>query len=210
MAFHLLYVIPLTNYEWLNPAYWSLAFEFVFYIIVGLTFGFLIKRRIEWTILLAAVLFGLCYLEQTHMHERVLEFLTGILLMRHIVGNEAERPSIKAWIIVTIAVLFWFGGPTRGVSVTLGTAAILYFQTHEFGRWAYFIGAMSYSLYLTHAYIGERVVALGLRYGDSTLLELAWLAISFAVSIAVALIFVYFIEGPATRALTCSPSSLQS
>ena len=38
IGFHLLYLIPLTGYEWLGPNYWSLTYEFVFYIIVGLTF----------------------------------------------------------------------------------------------------------------------------------------------------------------------------
>ena len=32
---HILYVIPLTEYSWVNVVYWSLAYEFVFYLVIG-------------------------------------------------------------------------------------------------------------------------------------------------------------------------------
>src|SRR6185369_10561381 len=32
LASHLFYAVPLTHYTWISEAYWSLAYEFVFYI----------------------------------------------------------------------------------------------------------------------------------------------------------------------------------
>ena len=67
---HLFYVVPLTSHTWLSPVYWSLAYEFVFYIIVGLTFASLIRREIEWTILTAAFISVIGFLAQSKLAPR--------------------------------------------------------------------------------------------------------------------------------------------
>ena len=59
LASHLLYLVPLTNYDWLLPVYWSLAYEFVFYVTVGLTFSYLIGRSVAVTVALALGALGL-------------------------------------------------------------------------------------------------------------------------------------------------------
>src|SRR6266568_3937548 len=61
IASHVLYAIPLTQYTWLSQAYWSLAYEFVFYIVAGLTFASLIEWPVEWTVLLAALIAAALY-----------------------------------------------------------------------------------------------------------------------------------------------------
>ena len=35
---HALYLVPFTNQEWINPAYWTLAVEFQFYLAIGLLY----------------------------------------------------------------------------------------------------------------------------------------------------------------------------
>src|SRR5262249_15917864 len=50
ILFHFFYFIPLTQYEWLSPVYWTLAYEFVFYVIIGLLYGLLFSRHIAWTL----------------------------------------------------------------------------------------------------------------------------------------------------------------
>jgi peptidoglycan/LPS O-acetylase OafA/YrhL len=35
---HLLYLVPFTNYEWVNGVYWTLAIEFQFYLFIGALF----------------------------------------------------------------------------------------------------------------------------------------------------------------------------
>src|SRR5260370_32716067 len=41
---HFLYVIPLTHYSWLNIVYWTLAYEFVFYILAAFLWPLLAGR----------------------------------------------------------------------------------------------------------------------------------------------------------------------
>jgi len=199
IAFHLFYVIPLTSYSWLNPAYWSLAYEFVFYIIVGLTFSTLVNRKIEFTIFVIAVVAAVCFYLKNTFDVRVLEFAVGILIMRFVV-DKAERTRIAAWIIACLILVFWAGGLMIGSAVLLAAVAILFFREVQFGQWAIFIGGISYSLYLTHVVIGGRVINFGRRFGEGTLYEIALVAAALCVSILFAVLFARWIEGPATRA----------
>ncbi len=42
LIYHILYIIPFTEFEWYNEIYWTLAIEFQFYILLGLFFTFII------------------------------------------------------------------------------------------------------------------------------------------------------------------------
>ncbi len=35
---HILYIIPFTSYGWLQPVYWTLGVEFIFYLLIGVLF----------------------------------------------------------------------------------------------------------------------------------------------------------------------------
>ena len=157
IAFHLFYAIPLTTYSWLNPVYWSLAYEFVFYIIVGLTFSCLIGREIEFTILAGAIVAAISFYVFSEFDVRPLEFVVGIVLMRLVV-NKTQRLRIGVWFSACLAVVFWTGGLMIGGAVLLAAGAIFFLCEVQFGQWAYFLGSISYSLFLTHASIGGRVV----------------------------------------------------
>ena len=54
IAAHLFYLVPLTSQTWLSPVYWSLAYEFAFYILVGILFVPLMSRPVTWTAGMAA------------------------------------------------------------------------------------------------------------------------------------------------------------
>ena len=79
VASHLLYTIPLTHYPWISAAYWSLAYEFVFYIVAGLTFASLIERSVEWTVLMAALIVVALYPVEGAFDVCIVEFLVGML-----------------------------------------------------------------------------------------------------------------------------------
>jgi peptidoglycan/LPS O-acetylase OafA/YrhL len=199
IAFHLFYAIPLTTYSWMNPVYWSLAYEFVFYIIVGISFSCLINREIEFTILAAALIAAISFYMFSQFDVRILEFVVGILIMRLVV-NKAQHLKIGVSIAACLAVVFWTGGLMIGGAVLLAAGAIAFFREVRCGQWAYFIGNISYSLYLTHAIIGGRVINLGRRFGEGALYELFLIAAALSVSILFSILFARLIEGPATRA----------
>jgi peptidoglycan/LPS O-acetylase OafA/YrhL len=199
IAFHLFYMIPLTSYPWLSPVYWSLAYEFVFYILVGLTFSYLIDRKIEFTILAVAAVSAVCFYMQSQFDVRPLEFAVGILLMR-IVVDRTQRMNIGTWIAICLAIIFWIGGLKIGGAVFLAAAAIIFLRDVKYGRWAFVLGSISYSLYLTHVVIGGRVINLGRRLGEGPVYDVVLIVAALCVSIIFAFVFARWIEGPATSA----------
>ena len=199
IAFHLFYAIPLTSYSWINPVYWSLAYEFVFYIAAGLLFSSLIARPIEVTVLTIAAFAAAYFFMELSIDVRVLEFGVGVLLMRFSV-DVAQCVRIGLWIGACLALIFWFGALMTGVVVLLTSSAILFLREIQCGKLAFFVGGISYSLFLTHVAIGGRVVNLGRRFGEGAMYDIVVIAIALAISILFAVLFARFIEGPALRA----------
>ena len=191
LAAHLFYLIPLTSYQWLQPVYGSLAYEFVFYIVVGLTFAFLIGRHIAFTFALGVgaviIMFGI----RGSLDEWVPEFLVGALLMRFCIDR---KKSILFWLALALAISFASGGLARGAVTLLTVCAVYFFRTVEFGRPALFFGAISYSLYLLHDIVGTRVTNLGLRFGSGPAYETALVIFSILVSVAAATAFWWAVD----------------
>ncbi len=48
IAAHILYLVPLTSHSWILPVYWTLAYEFVFYISVAFLFPLIGRRQVNW------------------------------------------------------------------------------------------------------------------------------------------------------------------
>ena len=198
ITFHMFYAIPLTDYSWINPVYWSLAYEFVFYIAVGLLFSSLINRPIELTVISIAVFVAIFFYLETKFDVRTIEFGAGVLIMRFSIDVE-QRVRAGLWIGASLALIFWFGGLMIGVVVLLAASAILFLREVHCGWLAFFVGGMSYSLFLTHVPIGGRVVNLGRRFGEGAVYDIVLIIVALAISGLFALLFARFVEGPALR-----------
>jgi peptidoglycan/LPS O-acetylase OafA/YrhL len=199
LASHLFYVVPLTSYQWLSPVYWSLAYEFVFYIMVGLTFSYLIEREVALTVALAAGVLGLKFVAYNMVDVRIVEFLVGVLVMRA-VASDAKKFQTTAWLLASLALAFFLGGIATGIVVSIGACSILFFRSVEFGRLAIFLGSMSYSLYLVHVPIGGRVVNLGQRFGEGSFYEFVIVALALLASLVAAMLLHRFVEVPTLKA----------
>jgi peptidoglycan/LPS O-acetylase OafA/YrhL len=206
VGFHLFYLIPLTSYEWLSPPYWSLAYELVFYTVVGLTVSIFIARRAELTAVLIAVVaavvselqgrFGLDGL----LTARVLEFGVGILLMRVIVDGPGRFVVNATLLAVYIVATGWLGGWALGITVGVAAVTIFAFREAVLGRWAYVVGGCSYSLYLTHTSIGGWVVNLAKGWaGGSEAGAVVTILLALAVSFSFAMLFAWCVETPSRR-----------
>ena len=197
-AAHIAYLIPFTSYQWYQPVYWTLAYEFAFYILIGLTFPWICRPKalVVWC---AATLANIALVMADLLDERTLLFIVGIAVYRSIaIRSETllgpvvvalativiamKQPAIAIIGAATAGALFW------GRSVRLDGLS---------GRLLGGLGAMSYSLYLTHIPIGGRVVNLGRRFVDGSGFEFVLSLCALALSLAIAYAFLLLVERPA-------------
>jgi peptidoglycan/LPS O-acetylase OafA/YrhL len=201
VAYHLFYAIPLTDEHWLNTVYWTLAYEFVFYLIVGVVFETLIRRNVLYTLAFAAMVIAVRYWIIGYWDFRaplVILFLPGVLAMRYMVGLDS-RASFITWTVACCLLLSWLR-PWSGLAAAATVSIILLTRGRSYPRALMMLGAMSYSLYLTHTVIGSRVINLGKRFGEGLPTHLALFLLALAVSIGFAALFALVFERPAARA----------
>lgn len=195
---HFFYLIPLTDHPWLVIVYWTLAFEFAFYVSMGLLWPLLSRRHLIFTAVLAA---GIQAIDSTFCSDSsgiALLFFLGICCARRLFRLDAPWLSLVAS-VSTVAALFWLTPPAIAI-VALLTAALIAFVDIPRMRVLAFLGAISYSLYLLHVLIGGRVVNIGRRFIDGSLQELLLSLVALGASLLAAALFWKYIEEPARRA----------
>ena len=199
VASHLLYAVPLTHYTWISEAYWSLAYEFVFYIIAGLTFASLIEWSVEWTVLLAAATMGALYPVEGAFDVCIVEFLAGVIVMRIVTGT-GDPARLWFWLAASIATAYGIAGLWVAGAIATTAAAILFLRQQEFGRWALAMGSMSYSLYLTHTSFGVLVMQAGKNLDIGLPYQILLMTVALAVTVAFAFVFAQIVERPSIQA----------
>lgn len=195
---HFLYLVPLTDYSWLNVVYWTLAYEFVFYILVGLLWPVLSQRSLLYTALLVALLQAFESSRPGNSPGAALLFFVGICCVRRVLKLDPVWLSWSA-IAIAIAALYWLIDPAVAI-VALVTAFLIILVDIPRIRVLGILGAISYSLYLLHVLIGGRVVNIGRRFIEGPVQEFLLSAAALAVSLIAAFIFWKLVEEPAKRA----------
>lgn len=198
IAAHLLYMIPFTSYHWIGGVYWSLAYEFAFYITAGLLFSVVWNRHLLFTAALSGLVF-LAGFGLTHAWDaRLLLFLFGIAAVRYYVGRD-RLWLFAACIAANAGIIVLIGSPLSALAGLI-TALMVVFVKIPAWRPLTALGAISYSLYLIHGPIGGRVVNLGGRFIHGQLQEFALSLVALAISLICAWVFYRAIEVASTRA----------
>lgn len=199
MAAHISYVIPLTDYDWLQVIYWTLAYEFVFYIAAGALFWIIgSSRTIRWLACLGALI-AVCIMG--FLPPLSLLFVFGITVFRHIFLKTHWLISVIS-VAATVLTMLLLNYPFQAAAGVIAALAILGTARASFlGRiWSPFflLGALFYSLYLVHVPIGARFVNLFRRFTpDTAFADLCLSLGGLALSLAVAFLFWRWIERPA-------------
>lgn len=196
LASHVFYFIPFTKYSWLQPIYWTLFYEFCFYVTVGMTYPLIaasspiIVAALIATTAAASMLFPGINL--------ALLFVTGLIGFRYFIGRD-EGVTFIVLIIGCVAAMMLRIDTLTAAAATATIVIILFVRVPEWPA-LYWLGAISYSLYLIHVPIGGRIVNLTYRVtaGHQWLEATASLA-ALVISIAAAFLYWKAIEQPSQK-----------
>ncbi len=167
IALHVGYLIPFTEPDipWIRPAYWTLAIECQFYLLMGLIFPLishskLVFRIIAYSFVMGTSAYLIMYSAGVFPWPYLFKFfpllLSGTLLCLYV----AEKISIQEYLIVALINLFliwFFVGHLEIIALVILPPMILFFHSYS-TKFLNFIGNMSYSIYLMHSLTGTAVL----------------------------------------------------
>jgi len=211
----------------MDMPYWTLTYELVFYVGMGLILALGMLRWTEWFGLLAVAV-GCLFIAtmDVRLHNRTSIvllvyysnfFLIGICLYR--IHSHMARPVTWAALVVAIAVTALSGGEksfdTPGriyLPLTIAFTALVWFAISRHGKWLalrplVFLGVISYPLYLVHVVLGFAVIRWGVALGWSTI---EGVVAAGVVSIVIAALLHYFVEVPGARWIRTALSRRQA
>jgi peptidoglycan/LPS O-acetylase OafA/YrhL len=187
------------GYAWLNPAFWTLAIELQYYLLIGLLFPLISCRS------LSVRMCAFCGLTVVALSFPFEHFLLGYLFL-FMFGMAAFQfragllsASQFAASIALLALGAWHvNGPVITIAGVAAAATIGFIELGIY-RPLVFFGQISYSLYLLHVPIGGRVINLGARFAHTTLSQLAILTVALAASTAASWLLYEYVERPSQR-----------
>lgn len=197
IAAHLFYLIPLTDHKWLQPVYWTLAWEFAFYLSIGLIFPNIARTEgWHWFVTLT----GICTILVTFLDwpARMLLFIMGIQVYRTtILGDSVWRNLLVP--AVCLAVMSSAGAQLEGlvgfiVAMMLSNHSLIPSLPSIIGRPLSALGLVSYSLYLFHVPVSQRFINLGKQFIDSKIEHYALALVALVVCLIVAIVIYIFVE----------------
>lgn len=195
LAWHLGYLIPFTSYKWINDVYWTLAIEFQYYLLLGLLFPLLLKRK-SVDMAVALSLAGAAFVigtDKVVLHWFFL-FALGFVAFKYYAGLSGKFTTA----ILSVAAFAgcWYTLGSYAAYAGLFASVFILFCKHH-NPVLEFLGNISYSLYLIHVPTGGRVINLGSRFASSEIAQVGVVVAALAVSIVAAWLLYRFVEKPA-------------
>ena len=204
LAAHIAYLNAVLRYEWINPVYWTLAIEFQYYICIGLVFP-LISSRLPYvsssSVMLLAAAGGLPFDSKDLLPHWLPVFAIGVCAWQVRVGllRIAESLVTATVVVCLSAAVVGF----KETAVGVGTAAvILGAGTSALPRLLRpfsLLGTISYSLYLLHEPVGNRVFNLLRRLPREWVSPETVLVSGFLCSVVASAVFWFLVEVPAQK-----------
>lgn len=192
------HIFLLNNYLdrfWLSPVYWTLAVELQFYLSIALVFYWAMSQKWVYAIGLALLcLIGAYIFPQVLLLKNIQYFLAGLFIARYSLGLLERNTGLLVWSVL-LAHTFVLEGLDVGFFVLLLTPmAIL--APFSWPRWLGFLGTISYSLYLLHGPLGQRVISQLIKLNDEVVFRHFAVLIGFGASVLLSYLFYLWVEKP--------------
>lgn len=149
IAANLLYIVPFTDYRWLNGILWTLSVEFQYYLFLALAFP-LMARHAGWIAAFALASLGtalLPFAEQAQFLKYAVYFAMGGLALLYREGRIGRSAMLAVLVVMTAVAAVQLGQLPTAFAVAT-TLAIAFVPIRS--RLFVFLGSISYSLYLVH------------------------------------------------------------
>jgi peptidoglycan/LPS O-acetylase OafA/YrhL len=194
IVFHIGYLNAVLHYEWLSPVYWSLAVEFQYYLALGLLFPLFSRWRtfLPLFALFCAAARVLSF--QALVFPYLPWFLFGVVAFKFVANQFGLLPYIV--LTATLLINACFADGVLCAGVLCATSLLITFVRFPIGNILRFFGAISYSLYLTHAPIGATVINLSKHFDPTYYQKLFVLALALALTVFVSYLMYRFVEKP--------------
>lgn len=198
LLFHLGYMVPFTNFDWLLDVYWTLAIEFQFYLFIALYYFLLKSDKRYIRILLYLILLLLSYFgEREFLFYWLPLFLLGNLLFLYKNKKIEEKELYITSILTLIHISVFISVPVFFASV-LPFSVILYASSVQ-SKILSWIGKVSYSIYLFHTIVGTAIVNYLSHFCKNDIQRLIVVFIGVLFSIFFAFIMYKTVEQPSQR-----------
>ena len=195
---HIGYLIPFSDYKWLNIVFWTLAIEFQFYLFFPLIFvKFIRYNAVRWIATAIFVLFFFLSHSEAHFFYWSPVFLMGINLALY---KKKLIRGPELWILFGLLniIIFYKLGAAIGIFAVVPFLLILFEPGLKAGL-LNFLGKISYSMYLLHTLVAFAIINLGIRYATHGYLKTFFIILAVALTLLCSYLLYYFVEKPCQK-----------
>lgn len=195
---HFFYTIPFSDYNWLNSIYWTLAVEFQFYIFIALIFPVLQLKNdvLKIALLLAWGALGIYFYSPAFFLNYGGVFGMGIALFLY---KHEDLNKYVFWPLIGLLFILSFLANGWEIAVVAGLTTLLIEFTSINNKVLNNLGDVSYSLYLTHGFVGGNILLLLNQYSIDYAWKLVLILALLIGSIAFAWIYWRILENPSKK-----------
>jgi peptidoglycan/LPS O-acetylase OafA/YrhL len=192
------YLAPWFDKPWINGVAWTLAIEFQYYslmLIIGPLLLSGTKGRLLF--LLAIIVVSSLLIRDTRV---VFVYLPcfGLGFAALLYYEKQLRFFQFALLTAVLGALVVHNLGLEPAVVAVASVALIFVPIRKPIPFLSFLGSISYSLYLVHTPVGDRVINLTTRLPNSIWLQLAGLAVAVVATTATAFALWRLVEGPST------------
>jgi peptidoglycan/LPS O-acetylase OafA/YrhL len=197
---NILFISPFVGHEWLNPVYWSLAIELQFYLLICFGYSLLHYAWGRWFFLLLCVFIGYMVRSPNIVFYYMPLFLIGISVSLYCTRQITTVPLL-CWLTMAVGLgVIEVGFPVIVTGLMTGLFILYCVRSgFSFNEYISALGVVSYSLYLVHYPIVEKLVRAGKILGFSLVSQVLVLVVAIIFSILISWVMYLFIEMPSLR-----------
>lgn len=206
---HLGYLNAILGFRWLNVVFWTLAIEFQFYLACLVAFPLIFSRHTAVRVASLIAIAGLGFLGTgvRDQNPPLLPYWLPLFAMGMTTcgafTRQLDRPVAVIVMTIVTGMAVAVNGPASTAFAAIPLAAIALMNTRQPSSvlqplaW---LGTISYSFYLLHLPIGQRIVShLRRQVPDNALGECITLGIVFLAVVGASYVFYRLIERPSQR-----------